>query len=262
MHPFDRGTHLEPLGGGIAAGHIEPSWWIDKGPNGGYLASLMLRGMAQGVDDETRSPRSLTVHYMARPVEGDVEVHSVVERVARTMTFVSGRLMQEGKLLATAQAAFSARREAAEIFSDLEMPEVTPPEDIPELPVPEGMMPPFAAHFDYRWALGSFPYSGADKALTGGWLRTKEPRPVDDLILPTFSDGWPPAVFSRRTSPALVPTIDLTVHFRASEPEPSDDWVLVRFEARVSAGGFLEEDGYIWARDGRLLAHSRQLALY
>jgi acyl-CoA thioesterase len=57
-----------------------------------------------------------------------------------------------------------------------------------------------------------------------------------------------------------VPTIDLTIHFRADLPLPGD-FALVTFETRLSAGGFVEEDGWIWARDGQLIAHSRQLAL-
>ena len=43
-------------------------------------------------------------------------------------------------------------------------------------------------------------------------------------------------------------------------PLPADH-VLVTFESRLSQGGFIEEDGWIWARDGQLIAHSRQLAL-
>jgi len=35
----------------------------------------------------------------------------------------------------------------------------------------------------------------------------------------------------------------------------------VVFRTRVVHEGFLEEDGEIWSRDGRLLAQSRQLAI-
>jgi acyl-CoA thioesterase len=57
-----------------------------------------------------------------------------------------------------------------------------------------------------------------------------------------------------------VPTVDLTVHIRAALPLPGD-FVLAVFRTREVSGGFLEEDGEIWSRDGRLLAHSRQLGV-
>ena len=262
MHIFDRTTQLEPAGEGIYRGSLDRTWWIAAGPNGGFLASLILRGLQLEVGDPDRIPRSFTVHYIARAGEGDVEVHSAVERVGRSMTATTGRLFQEGKLLATAQCAFSAPRSGEEDFDDRGAPEVAAPEDIPALEVPEGMMPPFADHFEYRWALGSFTFSDSDRAWSGGWIRPKEPRAIDALIIPTLADGWPPSVFSRRSTPALVPTIDLTVHTRSEIPTLApEDWLLVSFESRVAQGGFLEEDGYIWTRDGKLLAQSRQLAL-
>ena len=50
------------------------------------------------------------------------------------------------------------------------------------------------------------------------------------------------------------------MHLRVSRPLPPD-WVLGRFSTRTARDGFLEEDGEIYSRDGRLLAQSRQLAL-
>ena len=35
----------------------------------------------------------------------------------------------------------------------------------------------------------------------------------------------------------------------------------VRFRTTVASEGFLEEDGELWAPDGTLVAHSRQLGL-
>jgi acyl-CoA thioesterase len=61
-----------------------------------------------------------------------------------------------------------------------------------------------------------------------------------------------------------APTVDLTVHIRTPLPAPGmrpEDAVLVSFRTREVSQGLLEEDGEIWSRDGRLLAHSRQLAL-
>ena len=260
-HLFDAGTALEPLGDGRYRGDVDTRWWVEKGPNGGYLAAVILRALTLEVNDPQRTPRSLTVHYVARPAEGTVEVDATLERVGRSMSATTARLSQNGELLATAQAAFSTPRNGP-AFDDNPAPPTPQPEEIPALDVPKETFPPFAWNFDYRWAIGNLPYSGSERAVTGGWIRLTEPRPLDPLLLTTYADGWPPAVFSRRQTPALVPTIDLTVHFRGSGEVRPPDWTLMRFETTVGAGGFIEEDGYIWSRDGVLLAQSRQLALY
>jgi acyl-CoA thioesterase len=62
-----------------------------------------------------------------------------------------------------------------------------------------------------------------------------------------------------------IPTIDLTVHFRASLPSPGarpDEFCLAVFQSQRAHQGFLEESGEIWSRDGVLLAQSRQLAVF
>jgi acyl-CoA thioesterase len=74
-----------------------------------------------------------------------------------------------------------------------------------------------------------------------------------------LSDAWWPSPLPRLTRPAALPTIDLTVHFRS--PPVGDGHVLAVFRSSTSAGGFFEEDGELWSRDGVLLAQSRQLAL-
>jgi acyl-CoA thioesterase len=113
-----------------------------------------------------------------------------------------------------------------------------------------------------RWAIGAPPFSGSDKAVAGGWIRLADPRPVDHFLVAALTDAWMPPLFSRLQERMGLPTVDLTVHFRAPlEPAPPDDWFLVVFRSQMAADGFVEEDGEVWSRDGRLLAHSRQLAI-
>lgn len=264
MHPFDRGISLERTDDATYRGRLDRSWWIDFGPNGGFIASIMLHAIMIQVSDEERSPRSLSVHYPGRAREGDFEVEVQIERAGRSMTFASARMSQDGSLLTIATCALSRSRPSEE-FSHATMPDAVAPEDIQEAIVPEGMLPQFAANFDYRFATGSFPYSGAEEAAIGGWIRPKDPRLIDALIVPTFADGFPPAVFGRARRPFPIPTIDLTVHLRSSLPladADATDWSFASFSSRHGSGGFIEEDGWIWSRDGRLLAQSRQLAIY
>jgi acyl-CoA thioesterase len=84
--------------------------------------------------------------------------------------------------------------------------------------------------------------------------------PLDHLAITALSDTMIPAAFSRLGRPAIVPTLDLTIHFRAPLPA-AGEWVLAAYRSGRSAGGAWEEDGELWSRDGTLLAQSRQLAL-
>ena len=75
-----------------------------------------------------------------------------------------------------------------------------------------------------------------------------------------MSDGWLPAAFSRLGRPAIVPTFDLTIHFRRPLPVEGE-WLLADYRSSFAAGGAWEEDGELWAPDGTLVAQSRQLAM-
>lgn len=72
------------------------------------------------------------------------------------------------------------------------------------------------------------------------------------------ADVFPPTAFNARLPVTWVPTVELTTHIRR-RPEPG--WLRCRFISRHIAGGFMEEDGEVWDRSGRLVAQSRQLAL-
>jgi acyl-CoA thioesterase len=260
---FTDDTAVTPVGPGRFAARMDKGWWIERGPNGGYVAAVVLQALSATVDDPARTPRSLTIHYLAPPAEGPVELETVVERSGRSLTFVSGRLRQDGRLLATAQAAFAPAMPGVE-FSDLVPPDVPPPEEVPLTVMPAGSPTvPMRERYQMRWAIGAAPFSGSDVAVAGGWLRLAEPAPVDHHLVAALTDAWMPPLFSKLSERMGVPTIDLTVHFRAPlvPPLPDDDWFLVVFRSQMAADGFVEEDGEVWSRDGRLLAHSRQLAM-
>jgi acyl-CoA thioesterase len=132
------------------------------------------------------------------------------------------------------------------------------------LPVSGRDRPGFAARYEYRWGIGDPPFSRSDSSRVGGWLRLAEPRVADALSVAAMLDAWLPCVFPRLEAPIAAPTVDLTIHFRTALPLPGarpDDYSLGVFSSRLAADGYFEEDGELWSRDGRLLAHSRQLAM-
>jgi acyl-CoA thioesterase len=122
-------------------------------------------------------------------------------------------------------------------------------------------MPPFVGNFDVRWAQGGGLGEPADQARNVTWVRPREGGALDHVTVTALSDTMVPAAFSRLGRLAVVPTLDLTIHFRAPLPDGGDGWGLAVFDSHVSAGGTWEEDGELWSADGRLLAQSRQLAM-
>jgi acyl-CoA thioesterase len=257
---FDRDTAAEPLGGGRYRVRFDPAWRVVRGPNGGYVAAVLVRAIRAEVG-EGRPLRSLTVHYLSAPQEAEAEVEVRVERAGRSLTTVSVRCDQDGRTIALALAALATAYPAALERADAAMPDVPAPEAIaPPAARPGFDPPPFARNFELRPALGWAPFSGGEHALTGGWIRFRDERPLDEAALVALCDAWWPALFSVVEQPLVAPTIDLTVHLRAELPRPHDD-VLLEARSDVVRDGFVEEDVRIFARDGTLLAQSRQLAL-
>ena len=85
---FDADTALEPAGEGRWRGRIDGGWWVQRGPNGGYVAAIVLRGLQAAAGDPDRHPRSLTVHYLEPPEEGPVELVAAIERAGRGLSLI------------------------------------------------------------------------------------------------------------------------------------------------------------------------------
>jgi acyl-CoA thioesterase len=259
MSKFELDTRVREVEPSVFEGTVNRDWWIVFGPNGGFVGAQIVRAMGAAVDDPERTPRSLTIHYTSAPAEGPVRIRTTVERAGRALTTVSARMEQDNRLIALALAAFSKPRNRAVEFDQLGAPDAPPPEELEAWPAHPDL-PPFSRQWEVRPAFGGPPFQEREEAVTGGWIRPLDPHPLDGPLLAQLADAWIPAVFQRLTEPNPVPTIDLTVHFRSELPLPAD-YALVRFESRLARGGYVEEDGLIWDRDGRLIAQSRQLAL-
>jgi acyl-CoA thioesterase len=256
---FGRDTAVEAIGERVFAATVSRDWYTPRGPNGGYLAAIVLRAMLAAETDRDRTPRSLTLHYLRPPAEGEVRIAVTEERRGRSLTTWSARMEQDGKLCVLALGALSLDFPAALDYAG-RMPEHEP---LGELVVPSGdSVPAIASRFATQLAVGSPPFSGEDDDTTGGWMAFAgtDPSPLDPVALALLSDSWLPAPFVRMQQPVGAPTIDLTIHFRARS-EGLTGPALAVFRSRTSAEGFFEEDGELWSKDGTLLAQSRQLAL-
>jgi acyl-CoA thioesterase len=260
---FTEDTALEPAGDDLWRGEIAEGWDTPRGPLGGYVMAIVMRGMELAVDDAERQARSVTMHFLRVPTAGPVEVSATIERAGRSLSSVSARLVQDGKLLGLALGAYSKPWESP-VFDELPMPDVEPPEPpepgraIKGSKIPS---PNFVQRMVFQHRFGDAPFTNSDSGLAGGWLGLyDEDEQIDALKLAVLADAWFPAPWPRLSELAPAPTLDLTIHFRSRLPVEGP-LLLGRFVNRYVEDGFFEEDGEMWSQDGRLVAQSRQLGL-
>jgi acyl-CoA thioesterase len=254
---FDRGTAVEPLGPNRFRGLPEPRWNIGNAPNGGYLVTIALSALSDGLPHP--DPVAVSAHFATRTESGaplQVEVEPV--RAGKSHSTAVAWLRQEGTTRVHVTATYGdleAMTGPTNIQS--ERPAFPPPDQC--VPAEGPALPSFIRQFDLRllpetamWAVGR-PSGRAEMA---GWIRLKDGRRPDPHSLVMFADSFPPTVFNLFTA-KWVPTLELTVHVRG---RPAPGWVQCRFQTRYLINGYLEEDGEIWDETGTLVALSRQLA--
>jgi acyl-CoA thioesterase len=253
---FDAETDLRRTDPESFEGEISPGWETPRGPLGGYVMALMMRGFELVLDEPERQARSVTMHFLRVPEPGLVALTVRVERAGRSLSTVSGRLEQDGRPIGVALGAYSLPWQSPTLGGPA-MPEADPPEEA--LSEDPGRAP-FTQRLVMQHRFGPPPFSGAAQGEAGGWLGLREDRPLDARAVAVLADAWFPAPWPRLAELAPAPTVELTVHYRAPLPR-GDDLLLGRFTNALVRDGFFDEDGRLWGRDGTLVAVSRQLGL-
>ena len=217
---FDADTAVAPLGEGRFAAAMSERWWVGKGPNGGYVAAVILKAI-QAAAGGGRPPRSLTVHFLRAPAAGPVEVAVTVEREGGRATFLSARLSQDGTACATALAVLSDGW-SGDGFSEVEMPDAGAPGELQTLdPSVEGR-PNMLQNYRLRPALGEPAFSGGPARNGAGsapasracWTR-RWPRPCSTPGSP------PPTSASTARARRRLSTTPSTSARRCRRPAPA-----------------------------------------
>jgi hypothetical protein len=280
---FARATASTPSGEGRYDAAVDAGWEAPTGPNGGYLAAILIRALeAEVASTGDRRLRSLTVHYLRTAATGPLELDVRVVRAGRRTASATITARQDGREVLLGLAAFASPGLEGPAAWAPTAPDAGPPPapDAPELPVdryrrdaaawlaPFPGTPPIVRQLRMSPRLGGLPFSGRLPAdgrgvLTGGWIGSPEDQPIDAAYLAQLTDYWWPPAFEAVTRPVAAPTIDLTIHVRADLPPGglSAAPVLGRYRSRAAQGGLVEEDADLFLPDGTLLAQSRQLAL-
>ncbi len=279
---FERATAVARDGVGLVA-DVDLDWAAPTGPNGGYLAAIVVRAIEAEADPASeRQLRSLSLQYLRTAAEGPLELDVRTIRAGRRLASVAVTARQQGRDVLTGFATLATRGLDEVGQWAPPMPEVSgaPVAEAGAVPIdrfdragdhwlelPPGL-PPIVGQLRIAPRVGAGPYTGrtvapGEPVETGGWMGSPEPQRIDAAYLSQLTDFWWPPAFEVMTAPAIAPTIDLTIHVQTDLPAGGLDpaAVLGLYRTSVAASGLAEEDGTLYLPDGTLLARSRQLAL-
>lgn len=260
-HELDEDIALTSLGSGRYEGRIAERWGVGLGPNGGYLAALVLSGVLE--EASLPDPLSMTVHYLSRPEPTKCELVVTTLREGRGHATYRAELFQEGEIRCASLVTLGRLRQEGPADFQPEMPNVPAPGSCSRIGR-IGDDTPLWGRIEQRVARSEdvfFLRSAPGEAKTGGWTRLVDGRSTDALAVAVFLDCWPPAVFGRTLEPDPIgaPTLEYTVHWRN---RPVSDWCYASFETRALTGGYVDERGELFDEKGAFIAESRQLARY
>ena len=261
---FVDASRVTPNPDGTFDARIESAWYQGRGAFGGLVAAMFLRAIATKSGADGRPFRTLTCHFCAPAEAGPVRIEVEVQRASSAVSHLTARMLQGGAVVAIATATRARARDVGigVAYRDRVMPETPAPEDTHSLDLSRGG-PMFAQHFDFRFAYGEAPFSGASKARFGGWLRHHNPGELDAPLAAAYADAWMPAMFTRFTEVRPVATVALTYYFftdfAPGIEEKAGDAVLVTSRSDVCADGYAEQSNEVWTRSGTLVMTAIQL---
>ena len=231
---------------------IERSWWSWMGPQGGYVASCLLRA-ATPMTPEGHRPRTLSVSFLAPLSEGEVDIRTRPLRVGGSSSVVAGEIGDPDSPSLVGFVTSAVERPGATSLV-VPAPDAPDPDEVPTVEPPVEMAP-FVQHVEFR-PVGALPLTGGDAAELGGWMRLRDGQPVDAAAATILVDALPPALYATVSVPIAIPTVDMQVVYSGEQPEGG--WVFGRIRTRNAWDGWCVEDSDIWSGDGRLLAQARQ----
>jgi acyl-CoA thioesterase-2 len=241
--------------------------WEIWGPNGGYIASIAMRGA--GAHSRFDRPASLVGHFLGvASFDAPLEVRVATLRSAKRAESMRVTLSQGD------QPIFDALVWAVGDVAGLEHDRTT----MPRKPAPEGL-PTIAERIGDRFTenpyhrfWSNFDERVPDEDWIDDWDNRQPGEPVHGhwyrfVPVSTFDDpwvdacrsliladtlGWPAVCQLHPRNSFIAPSIDLSCAFhRARAEEP---WLYAEATAESAANGLVGCASRVWARDGTLLA--------
>ena len=237
---------------------IPQTWAQGRTTFGGLTAAILCEATVKGTDP-ARKLRNFEIGFV-RPLEAlkpfDIQVETLAD--GKTVTIKSARIIQEGKVRATARADY-----VLPLRSDILIETFTPPllkEKENSTPLQGDHLPTFFQHFDNHVATKGIPFSGHEVPEVGGWMGFKEsPQKITNSHLICMIDSWPPSASPYYEGFKPLSTLSWSIHFPNATHEilPADH---LGYLSKVNFGenGLSSSQAEIWGHGGQLLARSFQ----
>jgi acyl-CoA thioesterase len=252
MGAFQTDTELAAGDNGRFDGVLSKDWDI-LGPNGGYMAALVLRACGQAAPPDHR-PLSLSCQYLDRAAAGPVVIALDVEKSGREAWSFSATMRQGDRLVLKAQVWTGNMAEGPESV-DWTLPDAPAPEDLRPLD-PGGSG--FLRNFDTRSVT---PVGRADPrgSVYEAWIRYPDFAGDGDGVLEQARAlPWidaAPWMAHRRGEGELdyyPSSLDLSVWFH--QPSNGAEWLFAQSVIGHAGRGVLSGHVRMWTREGRLVA--------
>jgi len=253
---------------------VAPGGSAPPAVNGGVLMATVLRAVLDSAPNPY--PVATSANFLRVPQLGPAEVEVTWLKTGRTASIARAALVQEGVQVvdmtvttgtlpggpAAAGNGAAADGESLSWTGEApQFPDIADCVDLGKWPGTDGAngVSGFAAHLEVL----------LDPAVTGwrgnepsgrpemrGYVRLRDHRDPDALLLALAVDALPPVVFGLGAT-GWAPTVELTWHMRAI---PVAGPLLVAARSRHVSGGWFDEEAEVWDAAGQLVAQSRQLA--
>lgn len=266
VHPFDAAVALTREGDGRFRGTAPRTYWNMAGPFGGTTAAVLLRA-AMADQSVGLEPVALTVNYCAPLAHGAFTIDARTVRAGKTVRHVNVEMQQGDGIVATASVVLALRRDTW-AHQPAKMPDVPPPDTVPEMPT-DGRLP-WLQRYEFRFVRGPWQpqtqaYPTTQSAHSTLWVADKPRRPLDFLSLAALADVFFVRAFHVRGHMVPAGTVTMTVHFHASAAElaaQGDAPLLGTVDAHTFARNFGDQIAQLWSASGRLLATTTQMTWF
>jgi hypothetical protein len=260
--PFRDAISVTPLGDGRYGAELGSRWTIGTKAHGGLLMVLLARAGLARVEAEAPGaapdPLAVAADYLRAPEAGPVELETEVLKTGRTVSVVSVRMRQGGRLVLASTVTAGRLPGDDPHWNDLPDMAPGPGADATDPAVGE-QVATLAGACDLRYDTSTFAFTRGEHGppVLRGWARPRG-EPTDVLFALLAGDIMAPTVFNVSGRVGWAPTVQLTALLRA---RPVPGWLRIEARSASVVGGWFDEDVTVVDSAGRLVCQARQLAL-